>query len=340
MKKLLACLCGLVLALSATGCSAQPTKETRSFFAMNTAVTLTAYGDAAATALQEAEQRLHALERLWSVTDADSEIYAVNHREGETAALSGETAAIVSFALEMARETDGALDPTVYPVLTAWGFTTDEMHVPADDEIARQLVYVGYDRVTLQETTLHMPTGMQLDLGAVGKGYAGDELTALLKEQGVTSALLDIGGNIQVIGQKPDGGDWRLGIKDPIGDGNLGVLTVADCAVVTSGGYERYFEEDGKRYGHILDPATGRPAESGLAAAVVVAPEGRLCDALSTAMYVMGAERALDFWRQSARAFDLLLVTDGGEVYVTAGIADRFALNDTHQQMPLHVVER
>lgn len=139
-----------------------------------------------------------------------------------------------------------------------------------------------------------------MDLGAVGKGYTGDIIAELLKEQGVTSALLDIGGNIQMVGRKPDGSRWRLGIQNPFEEGNLVVSKGEDGAVVTSGNYERYFiGEDGKQYGHIIDPATGYSAESSLSAVSIIAKEGKLCDALSTAMYVMGLDEATEYWKEN-----------------------------------------
>lgn len=190
---------------------------------MNTYITFTAYGDNAESVLSQAKDKFTALEQLWSVTDEHSEIYAVNHAGGQPVTVSNDTAEILAFALEMADKTNGALEPTIYPVLTAWGFTAEENRIPSNDEIKDLLNKIGYDKVVLNENTVQLPEGMMLDLGAVGKGYAGDIITELLKEHGITSALLDIGGNIQAVGTKPDGGDWRLGIRDPFGEGNVGV---------------------------------------------------------------------------------------------------------------------
>lgn len=239
----------------------------------------------------------------------------------------------------MAEETDGALDPTIYPVLTAWGFTTEEKRVPSDAEITALLENVGYERIRLEDTTVQLDSGMMLDMGAVGKGYAGDLTTQVLKGNGITSALLDLGGNIQAIGTKPDGSPWRLGLRDPFSDGTLGVLEISNRAVVTSGAYERYFiGEDGTIYGHIIDPTTGYPAKSGLASATVIADEGRLCDALSTSLYVMGAESAIEYWQQYQN-FDMILITEDGEIYLTDGITGQFTLNNYHSNMKTHVIE-
>ena len=327
-KKLAAFLLAGVL----TGCSA-PAKEMqqpveRSLFAMNTYMTFTAYGEDAQAALQEAEECIQQVEGLWSVTDKDSEIYQANHSGGQPVTVSEETAEIISFALEMAQRTGGALDPTIYPVLTAWGFTTDSKQVPSQQQIAQLLEQVGYDRIQLNGTELTVPDGMELDLGAVGKGYTADLVTEILRRHGVTSALISLGGNIQAIGSRPDGSDWRLGIRAPWESGNLGVLTVSDAAVVTSGGYENYFDdEQGNIYWHILDPSTGYPADSGLQSVTIVGREGKMCDALSTALFVMGAQSAEQYWRENG-GFEMLLVTDSGEILITEGIAENFTLNE------------
>ncbi len=328
--------------LSFTACSGPRSDDraaySESFFAMDTYMTITAYGANAEHGLIQAENRIAELEGLWSVTDAGSDIYKINHSGGQPVAVSADTEEVVSFALDMAERTDGALEPTIYPVLTAWGFTTGENHIPSENEIAELLECVGHDRVHLGNGTISLETESMLDLGAVGKGFAGDEAVQVLKENGVASALLDIGGNIQAIGTKPDGSSWRVGLKDPFSGGVLGVIRVADEAVVTSGSYERYFiGEDGKRYGHIIDPATGYPVDNGIASVSVIAGEGKLCDALSTALFVMGREDAEDYWRQR-RDFDMILVMEDGNIYVTEGIKDRFSLQRGYGDMTLNVI--
>lgn len=307
-------------------------------FAMDTYISMTAYGTDAEGALTEASNEIRKIEQLLSVTNPDSDIHAVNHSGGQPVMVSRETAEIVSFALQMAEETNGALEPTVYPVLTAWGFTTDENRVPADGEVRSLLESVGYDRVYSEGNSICLEDGMMLDLGAVGKGYAGDMAVQVLRNHGITSALLDIGGNIQAIGSKEDGSDWRLGLRDPFSDGTLGVLEISDRAVITSGNYERYFiGEDGRRYGHIIDPATGYPVENDLASVTVIAEEGRLCDALSTALFVIGVDRAVDYWRHH-QDFDMILVTEAAEIYLTEGVADVFRLDSYHRSWKVQVI--
>ncbi len=306
------------------GCApAQPLERT--FFAMDTVMTLRLYQGGDGSLLDRAEARVRELEGLWSVTDGASEISTLNH-DG-SAELSPETADLLRTALGMCERTGGALDISTYPILRAWGFTTGEYSVPGGEAIAALLPLVDYGRVALEAGAAALPPGMEIDLGSVAKGYTGDALAALLKQGGAASALLDLGGNIQAVGSKPDGSPWRVAVRDPAGDGSVGVVEVVDQAVVTSGGYERYFEEDGVRYWHIIDPATGWPARSGLTSVTVVGESGLLCDGLSTALFVMGREGALEHWRQH-RDFEAVLVSEDGSVTITAGLEGRFTPAD------------
>lgn len=343
MKKINICCMMCMLMLGIGGCSWKQIQDmaehSESFFAMDTYMTFTAYGTDAEPAILAAEDKIRELEELWSVTDKNSDVYAVNHSSGQTVTVDWKTAELLSYALDMAEETNGALEPTIYPVLTAWGFTTGENRVPAETELAELLEKVGYDKVELNNDQIQMEPGGMIDLGAVGKGYAGDEAAQILRERGITAALLDIGGNIQAIGTKPDGSDWRVGLKDPFSGGVLGIIQVSDVAVVTSGNYERFFTgEDGKVYGHIIDPATGHPVENGIASVSVIASEGKLCDALSTALFVMGLENAQDYWRQR-RNFEMILIMEDGDIYLTEGIRDSFSLNSEYRNMKINVID-
>lgn len=324
VKRSFVFLLALALLLTAGCAPAQPAERT--FFAMDTVMTLRLYQGGGEGALEQAEDRVRELEALLSVTGGDSEVYALNH--AGAADLSPDTAELLGAALDLCRRTDGALDVSIYPVLRSWGFTTGEYAVPDDETLAALLARVDYAQVKLDGSAAALPEGMEIDLGSVAKGYAGDALAALLRENGVTSALLDLGGNIQTVGSKPDGSPWRVAVRDPAGDGTIGVVEAENQAVVTSGGYERYFEEDGVRYWHILDPKTGRPARNGLASVTVVGASGLVCDGLSTALFVMGLDGALDHWR-AHRDFEAVLVSEDGSVTVTAGLEDRFTPADS-----------
>lgn len=321
---------GLILLLLAGCAPSAPLEDT--FLAMDTVMTIRLYDNEDQALLDRARDRVAELEGLLSVTDPDSEISALN-RDG-FAALSPDTVNLLAGGIELCRRAPGALDISLYPVLRTWGFTTGEYAVPTSEQLAKLLDRVDYARIELNEGdgTAHLPEGMEVDLGSVAKGYTADVLAELLREGGATSALLDLGGNIQAVGTKPDGSFWRVAIRDPEGGGSLGVVEVANQAVVTSGGYERYFEENGVRYWHILDPKTGAPARSGLLSVTVVGGNGLTCDGLSTALFVMGLDGALDHWR-AHRDFEAVFVLEDGSVTITAGLEGRFTLAQTDRAL-------
>ena len=322
-----------------TGCSGAPAQEPESatFFAMDTAMDFTVYGDAAL--LDEAETLIGSLEEQVSVTDEHSDIYAIDHTG--SGSLSGNAAELMAQALELCRRTNGELDLSVYPIVRAWGFTTGSYQVPDEETIQSLLPLVDYTQIQYDAATgvVTLPEGMEIDLGSVAKGYAGQLAAQMLREHGVQSALLNLGGNVQTVGTKPDGSPWQIGIKDPQGEDAMMVLSVEDQAVVTSGGYERYFEQDGQTYWHIMDPSTGHPADSGLISVTIVGDEGVVCDGLSTALFVMGLEKAADLWVQSCD-FEAVFVTASGEVYITEGLRDHFALTERYADTPVSVIER
>ena len=322
-----------------TGCSAESSPEPvqGTFFAMDTVMDFTIYGESGL--IDQSESLITSLESLVSVTDADSELYAIN--QTGSGMLTEEASSLMKQALEICRRTDGALDLSIYPIVRAWGFTTGSYQVPDEAEIQALLPLVDYRKIQYDAATgtVTLPEGMEIDLGSVAKGYAGQLAAQMLREHGVQSALLNLGGNVQTVGTKPDGSPWQIGIKDPQGEDAMMVLSVEDQAVVTSGGYERYFEQDGQTYWHIMDPSTGHPADSGLISVTIVGDEGVGCDGLSTALFVMGLEKAADLWAQSGD-FEAVFVTASGEVYITEGLRDRFALTEQYADTPVSVIER
>lgn len=212
-------------------------------FAMDTYMNIKVYGgDNAQTALNEAADRISELEKMWSVTDENSDIYAINQSGGEPVVVSDETAELLDYSLHISELTNGALDCTIYPILTAWGFTTSNYQISTETELGALIENTGYEKIKLENNTVTIPENMQIDLGAVGKGYTGDLITEVLKENGITSALLDLGGNIQTIGTKPDGTQWKLGLRSPFDDGSFATLDVSDCAVITSGRTMRSYQ--------------------------------------------------------------------------------------------------
>ncbi len=330
------CLAAAAACLLLLAACAGPESWEREILAMDTVMKLTIYGENAPQAGEAAVDRIQELEGLLSVTREDSEIYAANHTG--SAQLSPDAAALLARALTLCRETGGALDVTIYPVVRAWGFTTGAYRVPDDGELTALLERVDYRQAALEGDRLTLPEGVELDLGAVAKGYTGDQLMALLAREGIASAIVELGGNVQALGAKPDGSPWRVALQAPEG-GYAGVLEIVDKAVVTSGGYQRYFEQDGEIYWHIIDPAQGRPARSGLQSVTIVADEGTLCDGLSTALFVMGREEALGFWR-TRNDFECVLISEDNTVAITEGLEESFSLYGDWEGRALEIIRR
>lgn len=336
-KSVPAILAALLLLL--TACKAkEPEPYQTQFMAMDTIMTLTLYGGDAQSAAALGVQRVQELEALLSVTAEGSEIHRVNCAGGQPVELSEDTRKLLEDALALCAATDGALDVTMYPVVRAWGFTTGEYRVPDSAELSALLGHVDYTSVSLEGSALTLPAGMELDLGAVAKGYAGEQLMELFAGAGVTSAIVELGGNVQALGARPDGSPWRVAVQAPEG-GYAGALEIADKAVITSGGYQRYFEQDGVTYCHIIDPATGRPARTGLASVTVVADRGVRGDGLSTALFVMGRERAEAYWREHP-GFDFILLGEDGTAAITEGLEDCFSLCGAWEDRPLEIIRK
>ncbi len=339
-NRIIAVITAAALTVGLAGCSSPASKSlnTISLFSMDTIMELQIVGDEAL--LKEGEAKIRKYEKLLAVVDGNSDIGKLNST-GE-ALLSDDVASLIKRSLEVCERTDGALDITIYPVLKDWGFTTGKYKVPDREEIEELLKRVDYKKVELDGNTCKIPDGMQLDLGSVAKGCIGQEIADYFKENGVENGIINLGGNVQCIGSKPNGEPWRVAIKSPFKDSAskiLGVLQVSDVSVVTSGGYERYFEENGQTYWHIIDPSTEEPARSGLVSVTIVGKDGFLCDAFSTALFVEGLDGAIEEYKKSDD-FEAILVTEDGVVYITEGIADIFSLSSEYYNTKIKVVSR
>ncbi len=319
MKRIAVLLLAAALMLSAAGCGREKSASVQ-FFSMDTIMEITVYGKGAQKAADAARAEIESLDAMFSVSGTGSDIRKVNESGG--GAVSEECALLVSRALELGADTGGAFDITLLPVIDAWGFHTDDPAVPDPAALADAMTRTGIGAVTVSgDMITFAKDGMGIDMGAVAKGYAAGKAAETLKKAGITSALITLGGNVRTVGAKPDGSRWRVAVQSPFdGDDYICVVSVEDCAVVTSGGYQRYFEQDGNTYHHIIDPETGYPADSGVVSATIVCGDDALADAFSTAVYVMGAERAQRLWREYDRSFDMIIVLRDGSVLVTEGI--------------------
>ena len=323
-KRLGALVLALGLVLAACG-KKGPEKHEKQLFAMDTVMLLTAYGDQADAALSAAAEVINALAADLDPEKAGGSLHALNVGAGGPVAVSVDCAAVLDTALDVWRETGGALDPALYPVIKAWGFTTGEYRVPDQAELDTLLAAKDTGAIAIDGGTVTVPAGMELSLGAVAKGYAAQRAAEAMAAAGAEQAILSLGGNVQTLGEtRPDGGLWQVAVTDPKDTGAyVGTLSVGQTAVVTSGGYQRYFEQSGQTYIHILDPATGKPVDNDLLSVTVVTPDGARADALSTALFVLGAEKALDY-AAAHEDVDLVLITRDDRVLVTAGLKDGF----------------
>lgn len=287
-------LCTVLWGLA--GCEKQ---ERTTVFAMDTVMDLQVWGSDAEAVVSLLGEQLRALEDRWSATAGNSLLGQLNR--GQTPELTGEEAELLERVMALSERTGGAFDPRLYDVSLLWGFYNDAHHIPDEQELTEAKAQSRWD------------------LGAAMKGYAGDRCVHLLETMDIDRAILNLGGNIQTYGEKPDGSPWRIGIQNPDGGDYVGMVEVTGTAsVVTSGDYQRFFEQDGVRYHHIIDPETGKPARSGLRSVTVICRDGLTADALSTALFVMGLEEATAFW-QASDDFEAVFITDQGEIYATQG---------------------
>ena len=316
----------------------QNQKCQKQLFAMDTYMEFTAYGKNSEKAVDAAIEEVQKLDAMLSAENSKSEVYALNEQGNLQA--TDDLAELILRGKEIYQETDGLFDDTIYPVMKLWGFPTGNYHVPTAAEVQKKLALVDENKVEIQtrdsdekgrdskEKAKFVTLGadQQIDFGGIAKGYTGQKLAELFQEYGVSSALVSLGGNIQAIGTKPDGSSWKVGIRDPKGGQQdyIGVLSVENQAVVTSGGYERYFEEDGKTYIHIINPRTGYPADGDLLSVTIVSKDGTLADGMSTALYIMGYEKACQFWRQHREEFNVILVTDDGKIHISENLKGNF----------------
>ncbi|WP_242971977.1 FAD:protein FMN transferase [Haloimpatiens massiliensis] len=328
----------LVMSITMFGCEMNKKiggiekESSKQTYAMGTIVSFKVYGEKSQENIEEAIKLLGNIEDKMSVNKENSEVNKLNSSAGnKSEKVSKETYYVIKKAMEYSKLSEGAFDITVEPLVKLWGIGTDKARIPSEEEIQKAKEFINYKNIEVNENgQIYLKKqGMKIDLGGIAKGYGADEIKSMLIKNGVKSAFINIGGNVNLLGSKTDGSLWKIGVQNPLKDKGeyLGILTVADKSIVTSGNYERYFEKNGKRYHHIFDVSTGYPAKKGLISTTIVSDKSIDGDALSTTTYVLGLEKAIKLV-ESQKGVDAIFVTKDKKVYVTSGLKDSFKLTD------------
>lgn len=301
---------------------------------MGTVVTVTLYDSNDEGILDKVFTKVKELESTLSINENGTLVDKINESAGiEPVKVDYDTYTVIKKGLEYAKLSNGLFDISVGPIVKLWNIGLPEAKVPTQEEIDSRIPLVGYSDVELndEENTVFLKRqGMMIDLGGVAKGYTADVILDILTEEGVKSAIIDLGGNIFAHGLKVDGSTWRIGIQNPFSDRGdiIGTITVKNKSIVTSGIYERYIEKDGIKYHHILSPKTGYPYENEIAGITIISDKSSDGDALSTSVFAMGVEEGMKFVN-TQEGIDAIFVTKDNKIYITDGIRDIFKLTNT-----------
>lgn len=325
-KKLLLFSILIMIMLFLTACNNQSDlkKVEDNAFLMDTLVKVRAHGSGAEKAVEESINKIAAIEKLMSKTIEQSDIYRLNHNQTEAIEIDSETMTVLKKAKEYAELTAGDFDPTLGALVNLWGIGTKNPTVPQASAIKKALKNTGYQYLELNKKSAKLTqTKVELDLGGIVKGYAADSVQKIMKKNGVEHAFVNLGGNVLVIGDKVDGSAWKVGIQDPRrGRGTvMAIVDAKDMTIVTSGNYERYFEENGTLYHHIIDPKTGYPAQNNLLSVSIISRSSFDADALSTSVYVMGLKKGMKFIEAMDKV-EAMFITKDLDVYFSSGLKE------------------
>lgn len=338
-KRAAAALLGLCMLLPLSACGETKLSQ-KELFAMDTVMTLSAYGKNADAGLSAATDVIISLDAMLDPELSTSMVYAINNAQGQNVVVSGQIAGMLRTAKTVYEQSDGALDLSIYPLVKRWGFIDGKYYVPTDEEISADMALLCFDKLILNSFpssgsySVTLPAGGQISFGSVAKGCASANAIDAMRQAGVTSGIVTLGGNVQTLGLKPDGSNWTVAIQDPNNTSSyLGVVSVGETAVITSGVYQRKFTDmRGKTYHHILNPATGYPTGNSLVSATIICQDGTMADALSTAMMVLGETKALNYWRTYG-GFEMILVTNDDRVICTKGLIEKFTLSNSSYEL-------
>ncbi|WP_291571817.1 FAD:protein FMN transferase [Clostridium sp. UBA4548] len=332
-----------IATLSLSGCKSnnstskgQPLAKTEVI--IGTACTISLYDNKDPKILDEAFTRLKELEDILSINKLGTELDKVNEMAGKAPVeVSNDTFLVVSQGLKYSKLSGGALDITIGPLVKLWGIGTDAAKLPTEEEISEKKALINYKDLVLDENNKSIflkRENMIIDLGAIAKGYAADEVASLLTKNNVKSAIIDLGGNIFAVGSKIDGSNWKIGVQDPedARGSSIGYIEVTNKSIVTSGIYERFFESNGKKYHHILNPKTGYPYENEILGVSILTDKSIDGDSLSTTLFALGIDKGLEFINAQPGT-EAIFVSKDHKLYLTEGLKSNFHLTSSKYEI-------
>jgi len=309
----------------------------QSFIAMDTSMQLKAYGPNAKNAVDESIKRLNALDDMASPTIKTSDVSKINNAAGKGfVKVNPEIIKMIVVSQKYSKISNGVWDITVGPLVNLWGIGTDKAKKPSDTMIKTKLPLIGYNKIKIDEknsSIMLMQPGMAIDLGGIAKGFAADEVLKIYKKYKIQSGLINLGASsIYGVGKNGDGNPWSVGVKHPRSDESdnyLGIIKIIDEGISTSGDYQRYFIQDGKRYHHILNPATGYPVDNGVMSVTVIVDgsvpnNGMLADILSLTVFELGPEKGIKFINSIPKVSCEVTTTDF-KIYTSSSFKDKFS---------------
>ncbi len=338
MKKQVAGFLALLASIFLVACQVQSTGTedlevvknplTRSESLLHTVVQLSIYHEDQEEVMDQAISYIKEMEELLSTNLEGSDIYRINHANGQPVEVEERTFEVIEAAVEMSEASSGLFDISIGAVTNLWQIGSDNARKPSDEEIAAALPLINYKDIELNKEagTVTVKAGMVLELGAISKGYIADKVQELFASKGITTAIINLGGNVVVMGTSPNSQDgWKVGVQDPdeVRGATVGSVRVTDGSVVTSGIYERYVEVDGVRYHHILNPATGYPVDNDISGVTVFTKTSVQGDALSTTLFLLGIEDGLAFIND-LEGVEAVFVDKEQGVHLSDGLKDRF----------------
>ena len=313
-------------------CSCKNSKEPFSSqrFVMDTTLSQKIYGEEDASA--EVYTALLEWENIFSAYKEGSQIYKINNAGGKQTEVSRQTFDLVKKGIGYSQESEGLFDVSVYPLSSLWKEAIENKTLPDSAEVLDRKSRVDFSKITLDESTLSVtvPDGMGIDLGAIAKGAALAMAREIYKQKGVFGAICSLGNSAMLLYKNKGGEDFKIGLKNPFKDGQnelFATLSLSDCVLSTSGGYERYAEIDGKEYHHIVDTKTGYPANSDIASVTVIGQDGAFCDYMSTRLFVEGREKAIGLIEQNE--LSAVVVTYDKKVYLSKNLEDKIEITDS-----------